>query len=147
MAKKFAHAYARNFSPVYLPHLNNPTSASGVAHHLFSDLNLIIVSDGACVLGSPVRSPEFINQWIKENIQTWTDEINLLAIISHSQPQSAFSSLTHGLLNRWKPDKMLLMILCVTCLLYPAALVALVFLIPLLSLLFNTLVLYLCRPL
>ena len=68
---------------------------------LFSDHNLTIVTNGAQVLGSPIGLPEFINQWINNKIQSWVDEIHCLATISLSQPQSAYSALTHGVMNRW----------------------------------------------
>ena len=71
------------------------------AQQLFSDHNLNIVSDGAKVLGSPIGTPDFINRWINNKVQSWVDEIHCLASISHSQPQSAYSALTHGVMNGW----------------------------------------------
>ena len=71
------------------------------AQQLFSDHNITIVTNGAQVLGSPVGTPEFIDQWINNKVQSWVDEIQCLATISLSQPQSAYSALTHGVMNRW----------------------------------------------
>ena len=70
------------------------------AQQLFSDHNLTIVTNGAQVLGSPIGTPEFINQWIDNKVQSWVDEIHCLASISLSQPQSAYSA-SHGVTNRW----------------------------------------------
>ena len=44
---------------------------------------------------------EFINKWVTDKVQFWVDEIHCLANISLSQPQSGFSALTHGVMNRW----------------------------------------------
>ena len=71
------------------------------AQQLFTDHNLTIVTDGAQVLGSPIGTLDFITQWINNKVQSWVDEIHCLANISLSQPQSAFSALTHGVMNRW----------------------------------------------
>ena len=71
------------------------------AQQLFSNYDLKITSDGAHVLGSPVGTREFINKWVTDKVQSWVDEIHCLANISLSQPQSGFSALTHGVMNRW----------------------------------------------
>ena len=62
-------------------------------------------------------SPYFFHQWViptfpeikkkifywafNNKVQSWVDEIHCLATISLSQPQSAYSALTHGVMNRW----------------------------------------------
>ena len=71
------------------------------AHRIFTEHDVKVTSNGARVLGSPVGSLDFIEQWVTERVKTWVDEIHLLATISLSQPQSVFSALTHGLMNRW----------------------------------------------
>ena len=68
---------------------------------LFHDHNLSIVTDGACVLGAPVGSSEFVTSWVTNKVQSWVKEISLLSIIASSQPQSAFSALTHGVMSCW----------------------------------------------
>ena len=75
-------------------HINN-------AKLLFHDHNLSIVTDGACVLGAPVGSSEFVTSWVTNKVQSWVKEISVLSTIALSQPQSVFSALTHGDMSRW----------------------------------------------
>ena len=67
-------------------HINN-------AKHLFHDHNLSIVTDGACVLGAPVGSSEFVTSWVTNKVHSWVKEISLLF--------TAFSALTHGVMSHW----------------------------------------------
>lgn len=57
--------------------------------NLFQDIS--IVTDGACILGSPVGNGEFVTNWIMRKVCSWVDEISSLSIIAKSQPQSAFA--------------------------------------------------------
>ena len=68
---------------------------------LFHNHNLSIVSDGACVSGAPVGSSEFFTSWVMNKVQSCVKEISLLSTIALSQPQSAFSALTHGVMSCW----------------------------------------------
>ena len=71
------------------------------ANHLFKDIDIKIVSDGARVLCPPIGSTSFIHSWIKDKVQSWADELTTLSEIALSQPQSVFSALTHGIMSHW----------------------------------------------
>ena len=68
---------------------------------LFHGRNLSIASDGIWELGAPIGNNEFVTNWVKCKVQSWVDEITCLSNIALSQPQSAFSALTHGGKNHW----------------------------------------------
>ena len=71
------------------------------AQHLFQNCNISIVTEGACVLGSPIGTSEYVNNWMDNKVQSWVDEITTLSTIVRTQPQSAFSALTHGIMSHW----------------------------------------------
>ena len=71
------------------------------AQHLFRNCNISIVTEGACVLGSPIGTSEYVNNWMDNKVQSWVDEITTLSTIVRTQPQSAFSALTHGIMSHW----------------------------------------------
>ena len=71
------------------------------AQQLFSGTDLSIVTDGGCVLGAPIGTPDYVSNWMRTKVQTWIDDIDTLSDIAKSQPHSAHSALTHGLISRW----------------------------------------------
>ena len=71
------------------------------ARHLFKDTDINIVTDGACVLGTPIGSTSFVHSWITDKVKSWVDELTTLSEIALSQPQSVFSALTHGVMSHW----------------------------------------------
>ena len=71
------------------------------ANDSFLSTNISITAEGRPVLGSPVGSQEYICNWVNDKVQSWVDELTTLSDISKSQPQAAYSALTHGLMGHW----------------------------------------------
>ena len=71
------------------------------ANELFHDTGVFITSEDRPVLGSPVGTPDFISNWVKEKIDLWVDELLTLTEFSKMDPQAVYSSLTHGWMSHW----------------------------------------------
>ena len=50
-------------------------------------------------LGAAIGCHEYIEEYVSSNVQEWSSCIKILSDIAKSQPQAAFSALTHGLLS------------------------------------------------
>ena len=59
------------------------------------------MSSGRPYLGAAIGSKQFVEEHVKSKVGSWLSNITLLSEIAKSQPQAAYSALTHGLLNKW----------------------------------------------
>jgi len=48
-----------------------------------------------------VGTCEYIEEYVSSNVNKWSSYVNTLSDITKSQPQATFSTLTHGLQNKW----------------------------------------------
>ena len=53
------------------------------------------------LLGSPIGSESFVDGYIKDTIDTWLHDLDVLCTFAESQPQAAYAAFTHGLFSRW----------------------------------------------
>ena len=53
------------------------------------------------LLGSPIGSESFVDGYIKDTIDTWLHDLDVLCLFAESQPQAAYAVFTHGLFSRW----------------------------------------------
>ena len=60
-----------------------------------------VTSSGRPYLGAAIGSEQFVEEYAKSKVGSWMSNITLLSEIAKSQPQAAFSALTHGLLSKW----------------------------------------------
>ena len=72
-----------------------------VARGVFCDTGVSIELNGRKVLGSPIGSPEFIHEFVLNNISEWVAQLELLADIAVPHPQAAFSAFVHGFSSKW----------------------------------------------
>lgn len=71
------------------------------ASAIFAGSGVKITSDGRPYLGAAIGSREFIEDYVRSKVNTWSSNIVQLSEIAKSQPHAAFAALTHGLLNKW----------------------------------------------
>ena len=71
------------------------------ARDIFGDTGVQLTTEGRRYLGAALGSPEFIKSYVNGKVREWSDELSKLSEISLTQPHSAYSALTHGLLGRW----------------------------------------------
>ena len=53
-------------------------------------------------MGATIGTREFTRNYVGAKVSEWSSEVLLLAKIAESQPQAAYSALTHGLFSRWR---------------------------------------------
>ena len=68
---------------------------------MFDDSRINVTTDSQPVLGSPIEKPEYIAQFVSQNVTQWIGEIEKFSKIANSQPHAAFGEITHGLSNKW----------------------------------------------
>ena len=71
------------------------------AKHIFSNSGIQITSHGRPYLGSPLGSPEFINDFVSEKVSQWKSALENLNEVARSQPHVAYAAFTRGLSNCW----------------------------------------------
>ena len=67
----------------------------------FTGTGITIIHDGTTYLGSAIGNKNFTDQFIKDKIAVWTDEVFHLAAIAATEPHAAYAVLTHGLSSKW----------------------------------------------
>ena len=71
------------------------------ASSMFDGSGVNVTLNGRPYLGAAIGSHEYIEEYVNSKVQEWSSTIKILSDIAKSQPQAAFSALTHGLLNKW----------------------------------------------
>ena len=90
--------YYPNGSKTYL--VVKPEHAE-TARQLFTDTDVNISIEGKRHLGAALGSRTFIEEYVTNKVQGWTQEITRLAEIATTQPHPAYAAFTHGLSSRW----------------------------------------------
>ena len=67
----------------------------------FDGSDVSVRTDGVRLLGSPIGSESFVDGYIKDTIDTWLHDLDVLCLFAESQPQAAYAAFTHGLFSRW----------------------------------------------
>ena len=68
---------------------------------MFAGSGVNVTLDGRPYLGAVIGSNDYVEEYINSKVRAWSCSINILSDVAKSQPQAAFSALTHGLLSKW----------------------------------------------
>ena len=71
------------------------------AKALFDSCGINITTKGRPLLGAPIGSQSFSDDFIKEQISQWVAEVKALSSVAKTQPQAAYAAYTHGLAGKW----------------------------------------------
>ena len=71
------------------------------ARNLFQNTGIKITSDGARYLGTAIGSSAFKEDYGKSRVENWVCEVERLAVIAWTQPQTTYSAFTSGLRGKW----------------------------------------------
>ena len=71
------------------------------AGKIFEGSGVQITTEGRRCLGFVIGTPTFGEEFVGAEVGRWVKEIELLAKIACSYPQTAFAALTHGMVGRW----------------------------------------------
>ena len=61
----------------------------------------MITAEGRRHLGAAIGTSTFAEHDISSRVAEWVQEIDHLTVITSTQPQAAYTGLTHGLAGRW----------------------------------------------
>ena len=67
----------------------------------FRGTGVHITTDGRPYLGVPIGTEEYIQSFLTNKVNEWSEEMSLLATIAQVQPQAAYAAFTHGLTSKW----------------------------------------------
>lgn len=70
------------------------------ASSVFSETN-VNVSGGRKFLGSAIGDRKFVEQYVKEKVSIWIDEVEVMCSMAKSQPHAVYSAFTKGSVNNW----------------------------------------------
>ena len=92
------------FCPAY-GYLPNPAKTWFVTKQDYFDkaTNIFAGSgtpEGRPYLGAGIGSRRYIEKYVSTKVSEWSSCVETLSDIAKSQPQAAYSALTHGLLNK-----------------------------------------------
>ena len=71
------------------------------AQAIFQGSGVSITKEGKRHLGAAIGAENFKEQYIKEKVSAWVEEIDRLTLIAESQPHAAYAAFTHGLASKW----------------------------------------------
>ena len=71
------------------------------ASAIFADSCVNITTDGRPHFVAAIGSQEFIKDYVRSKVRVWSSLVSTLNEIAKSQPNAAFSALTHGLQSKW----------------------------------------------
>ena len=71
------------------------------AKSIFEGSNINITTGGTRHLGAVIGSKECREEYVANKVETWVEEIQVLANIASTQPHAAYSAFVHGVAGRW----------------------------------------------
>lgn len=71
------------------------------AKEAFRDTNVNVTCHGRPYLGAPLGTCEYTKQYVREKVNCWISDLQLLADIAKTQPHAAYSAFTHGLSHKF----------------------------------------------
>ena len=71
------------------------------AEQLFRQTGVSITVEGRRHLGGAIGQDEFLKQYVDEQVQVWTNQVERLANIAKSDPHVAYTAYRHSLASQW----------------------------------------------
>ena len=62
----------------------------------FEGSNINVTSVSRHYLGAALGTPEYVNQFVTEKVDQWSNELKLLSAVATTQPHAAYAVFTHG---------------------------------------------------
>ena len=97
-AKRPRYGYHANASKTWLV-VKEQSHAAATA--LFEETGIKITTEGRPLLGAPIGTNQYKDNFISEKVDEWTSEISALANISRVHPHPAYTAYTNGQANKW----------------------------------------------
>ena len=71
------------------------------AQEVFRGSGVSITKEGKRHLGAAIGNDAFKEEYVREKVATWVEEVKRLTLIAESQPHAAYAAFTHGLASKW----------------------------------------------
>ena len=71
------------------------------AQAVFRGSGVSITKEGKRHLGAAIGNDAFKEEYVREKVATWVEELERLTRIAESQPHAAYAAFTHGLASKW----------------------------------------------
>ena len=71
------------------------------AQAVFRGSGILITKEGKRHLGAAIGNDAFREEYVREKVATWVEEVERLTRIAESQPHAAYAAFTHGLASKW----------------------------------------------
>ena len=71
------------------------------AQKIFKGDGIKITDQGERLLGSVIGTDSFREQYIKNKVESWVKDLQLLSKHAQDDPQAAYSAFTKGVSSRW----------------------------------------------
>ena len=102
----YVHCFTWNATASYYPNPSKTWLVTKEEHHAdtiaaFEGTNVNITSAGRPHLGAALGTPTYMDQFVAERVDQWSNEVRLLSAIATTQPHTAFAAFTHGLSSKW----------------------------------------------
>ena len=72
------------------------------AASIFASTGVKVSPNGRPYLGASIGFPDYISSHAQSKVTEWAANLCRLAEIASTQPHTAFSALTHGLMSKWR---------------------------------------------
>ena len=70
------------------------------AQAVFRGSGVSITKEGKRHLGAAIGNDAFKEEYVREKVVTWVEELERLTRIAESQPHAAYAAFTHGLVSK-----------------------------------------------
>ena len=71
------------------------------AKEIFQGSSVNITTHGWPYLGAPLGTSYYIQQFVKEKVNDWIQDLKLLSDIAKAQPHAAYAAFTHGFVHKF----------------------------------------------
>ena len=70
------------------------------AKEVFQGSSVNITTHGRPYLGAPLDTSDYVQQFVKEKVNDWIQDLMLLSDIAKAQPHAAYATFTHGFVHK-----------------------------------------------
>ena len=72
-----------------------------MAKEVFRGTGVSVTEEGKRDLGAAIGTQAFVKSYVKQKVSEWVITVECLSTFAHTQPQSAYAAVTHGLMSKW----------------------------------------------
>ena len=70
------------------------------AQNIFANSRVNIIAEGKIHLGAVIGSIEYRDEYVKDLVKDWDNQLTILSTIAETQPQATYLAFSNGLKNK-----------------------------------------------